>query len=213
MTGNRTTSDAAVQEVLLSQAESLYRYVQTRIPRRYQQTISAEDVLQDVWIAVSEHGLSGVRDHGRWLTTLANSKLVDAIRRAGARKRGGGAHPQEQAIRQRSSLDGLFARAATPTPSREYSAHEARHAVQVALAGLAQDQRDAVRMRYIDGLPHEEIARAMQKSRGAVNSLLFRGLRELRNRIGQAAKYFSDVRSADGSSVCDKAPQAREDGP
>jgi hypothetical protein len=37
----------------------------------------------------------------------------------------------------------------------------------------------------------------MQKTKGAVSGLLFRGLRELRSYLGSPVRYFSDGGSAD----------------
>ena len=45
MTGDRRAGGADVQELLLAHADSLRRYIQTRIPRRYQLVVSVEDVV------------------------------------------------------------------------------------------------------------------------------------------------------------------------
>lgn len=190
-----------LQKLLLRRAEPLHRYVESKIPRRHRSVVCAEDVLQEVWITAYQTISAEIRDVDRWLTTVANSKVVDALRTVEALKRGGGL----AAIRERpsriSSFDNLFARVHghVETPSRDMSAQEARHAVQVALASLRPDTRRAIQLRYIEGLSHQAIAQVMEKSKSAVNSLLFRGLRELQERIGHAARFFSDVRLSDGS--------------
>ena len=69
--------------------------------------------------------------------------------------------------------------------------------MQIALSRLPNDRRTAIRMRYLEGRSRPEIARTMDKSEAAVNSLLFHGLRDLRRRLGDTARFFSDVRSSE----------------
>ncbi|MGD8452555.1 MAG: RNA polymerase sigma factor [Phycisphaerae bacterium] len=188
-----------LQAALLRRAESLHYYIESRIPKRYRSIVSPEDVLQEVWITAYQTFSGDIRDVDRWLTTVANSKVIDALRTVLAVKRGGGRAEISERPGRTSSSDSLFARVHGDalTPSRDVSTQEARHAVQVALASLPHDARRAVQLRYIEGLSHQAIAKLMRRSKPAVNSLLFRGLRELRGRIGQATLFFSDARSSD----------------
>lgn len=185
-----------LQEILLARADGLRSYIDRKIPARHRSLLSADDVLQEVWIAAHQAAPVDVRDKDRWLTALANSKLIDALRALRALKRGGGKAAIRDAPSPSSSVDGLLARICgdLPTPSRELSIQEARNAAQVAIAGLKAETRDAVAMRYAQGLSHDVIAERMGKSKPAVNSLLFRGLRELRERMGDAARFFSGSR-------------------
>lgn len=201
--GSLDTNDMA--SVLVARAEPLRRLVESKIPRRFRGVLCAEDVLQEVWIAAFQAEPGEIRDLDRWLTTLAHSKLVDALRMVRALKRGGGQRPVVDAAWRRSSFEDLFSRLCTSqkTPSRELSAQEARHAVQMALSMLPEDRRQAVRLRHIEGHSRKEIAGIMHTTEGAVNSLLYRGLNELRARMGDAARYFSSART----------PRATQQGP
>ncbi len=187
-----------ITSVLLARAESLRHLVESKIPGRFRGILCAEDVLQEVWIAAFQTRPGEIRDVDRWLTTVTHSKLVDALRMVRALKRGGGQRPLVSAAQRRSSFEDLFSRvcASQKTPSREISAQEARHAVQVALSMLPEDRRQAVHLRHIEGHSRKEIAGIMQTTEGAVNSLLYRGLNELRVRMGDAARYFSGARTA-----------------
>ena len=168
--------------------------------------ISPEDILQDVWIAAFAHYSSfnptkpGALD--RWLMGIANHKLIDALKTAGRLKRGGGVQHVLAADSRRRSLCNLFARVASPrrTPSRDVGATEAAHAVQIALSQLSDDRRTAIQLRYLEGQTRVEIARRMQKSEAAVNSLLFNGLREMRRWMGDMAQFFSDARSSEDAA-------------
>lgn len=187
-----------VQRLLLARAEPLRRYVERKIPKRFRSILCAEDVLQEVWIAAFQTISPDIRDTDRWLTSLANSKLIDALRAVRTLKRGGDRRFVRDAAERLSSFEDLFGRLCSrqKTPSREVSAQETRHAVQVALSTLPDDRRQAIRLRHIEGLSRKEIAGIMQKTEAAINSLLYRGLNELRGRVGDAAKFFSDAKPA-----------------
>ncbi len=73
---------------------------------------------------------------------------------------------------------------------------EAAVAVRVALSGLPEPRRRVILMRHIEGRSREEIAREMQKSDAAVNSMLYQGMLELRGLLGEARRYFSDAKSS-----------------
>lgn len=194
--------DSTLQRRLLHSAGRLRTYVSSKIPSKLKSFLAADDVLQEVWIAAFR-GAVGFRgndadDFDRWLTTIANRKLVDSLRAALAVKRGGRTPIVAEAQQRRSSIVDLFARVASPqaTPSRETSTKEATDALLIALACLSEDRGRAIRMRHIDGLSVPEIAKLMQRTIPSVHGLLFHGLRELRTRLGSAEKFFSDAQPA-----------------
>jgi len=196
---------------LLPRVAQLRRYVDRKIPGRLSATVSADDILQEVWMAAyrtaSTFRPDGPNAIERWLTTIAKSKLVDAIRNARRLKRGGDRRCLRDARERLASFTELFARIQSPqkTPSGEFGAIEAGHAISIALNLLSEERRRAVYMHHIEGHSQKEIAREMGKTEAAVNSLLYNGLRELRSLLGEAAKYFSDVRSSATSGLAESA--------
>lgn len=191
---------------LLERAESVRRFLTARIPPRFRSTISADDVLQEAWIAAFRHsGDVASRDVATlnsWVFSIAERKLVDALRRAKSLKRGGRGLRFSVSRSGGSAAVALFDRlAANRTPSQCLSAREAADAVLVALSCLNDEQRRAIQLRHLEGLSLEQTAAAMNKSQSAVSSLLFRGLRRLRSAMGTAARYFSDVRSSESSTT------------
>lgn len=194
---------AALQSYLMGRAEALRRYVAMKIPPEFGPVVAAEDVLQEVWIAafrgVSRFRATGPDAFDRWLVTIANRKLLDALKSARRLKRGGHARVFLGTAGRRSSLAGLIGclSASQKTPSRDTSTRESARLVRSELSRLPEDRRRAIQMRYLEGYPPSEIAGKMHKSVSAVNSLLFRGLRELRARLGDAKRFFSDARSSD----------------
>lgn len=196
---NRQIDDeSALQCLLMERAERLHGYVERKIPSELRSRIPAEDVLQEVWVAVFR-GIANFREDGpdafdRWLTSITQSKVVDAIRRAGRLKRGGGHRFAHEAQRRTTSYLDLSARVSAEqrTPSSEDAAKEAVHAVQIALSTLPADYRCAITMHHIEGRSHAEVAEAMTRTRPAVNSLLYRGLHMLRKQLEPAGRFFSD---------------------
>jgi RNA polymerase sigma factor (sigma-70 family) len=194
-----------LQQHLMRRADNLKHYVAQRIPPNLAADIVPDDLLQEAWIAAFR-GIAGLRiedtaaiDH--WIISIINRKLLDALRDAHTKKRGGG--HMRIAERRSSSITGILGHLISRerTPSRELSDKEASRAVRVALGRLNEERRQAIRMRYIEGLAPKEIALRMGKSAPAISALLFNGLRELRERLGHAAKFFSDARSRDGNVV------------
>jgi RNA polymerase sigma factor (sigma-70 family) len=64
-------------------------------------------------------------------------------------------------------------------------------AVQVAVAGLPADQREAVRLHLLEGKSLQETAVAMDRTKSAVRSLIHRGKQKLSEALGRASLWFS----------------------
>jgi RNA polymerase sigma-70 factor (ECF subfamily) len=69
------------------------------------------------------------------------------------------------------------------TPETELAAREIAETVQIALADLPEDLRQAVTLREIEGLSYEEIAQAMNCPIGTVRSRIFRAREAISARI------------------------------
>ncbi|MEE8170391.1 MAG: sigma-70 family RNA polymerase sigma factor [Phycisphaerae bacterium] len=183
----------------MSRTDDLRRYVESAIPSRMTRVVSADDILQDIWITVvrsaSDIIATGSEGFDAWLTRIAQRRIADAIRRARAVKRGGRARITYEKPQTSSFVD-LFARISSPqaTPSKTLSARESTNAVQVALAALPERHRAVLMLRYFDGKSHSDIAHALNLSQSAVNSLLFRGMQKLRRLLGATTQFFSDDR-------------------
>lgn len=188
-------NDLNPRRIIFEHADRLHRYVSKRIPSRYQSVISTDDILQDVWLAAFQDIKSfqpdGPRAMERWLTRIAQRKLINALRFARAKKRDG--TRRSVVAHLHSSYLDLFATiaAAQRTPSSEDAAREAIYAVKSGLNTLPETYRTAVKLYYIDHRSRAEIALSMGLSDSAVNSLLYRGLQKLRGELGHAGNYFS----------------------
>jgi RNA polymerase sigma-70 factor (ECF subfamily) len=200
-------STGPLHVALLGRVSPLRQYIAGKIPLRLRPIFSPDDILHEVWIAAyrtfPRRELDGPDALDRWLRTVVNRKLIDAIRTARRLKRGGDRKLVRDAGVSLTSFSGLFGRLQSPdqTPSTELHAIETGHAVLISLNGLNDARRQAIRMRFIEGLSRKEIAHRMGRSEAAVSSLQFHGLRQLRRMLGDAAKYFSDARSSDPANT------------
>jgi RNA polymerase sigma-70 factor (ECF subfamily) len=188
----------AAESLLLTHSPRVLRSISPRIPADLRALISAEDILQEALIYafqnIGSFEAQGPGSFHSWLVKIADHRLQDAIKRQRALKRGGGRSPlKPQKAHDSSSVIDLLDHVAanSRTPSRSGARHEAVLAVQVALAGLREDYRDAIRMRYIDGRSVEDVANEMKRSKASVQMLCHRGLKELREALGRASKFLS----------------------
>lgn len=149
--------------------------------------VEPDDILQEVAIAAvknREQFLVPGRDPLRFLCQLAEQRIVDAYRyHIGARKRS----VYREAMDQPPDGDGdsvidLLVASIT-SPSAVFSRNQKEMQLRIALEQLTEDQRAAVRLRFVDGLPTREIAERLGKSDGAVRVLLSRSITQLQEHL------------------------------
>jgi RNA polymerase sigma-70 factor (ECF subfamily) len=116
-----------------------------------------------------------------WLRRALANNLTDEIRRLGPRGRQG---PREQSLEQALEASSVRLEAwlacEDPTPGRAAIRQEQLARLAEALLTLADDQRVAVELHHLQGLPLAEVGRRLSRSREAVAGLVFRGLKQLR---------------------------------
>jgi RNA polymerase sigma-70 factor (ECF subfamily) len=117
-----------------------------------------------------------------WLRAMLAFDLKDARRALGAKKRGEGRERSLEAALDRSSDRlGAWLVADQTSPSLGAERHERAVRVADALAALLEDQREALVLRYYEGLPVAAIGQRMGRSTDAVAGLLKRGAERLRS--------------------------------
>lgn len=98
-----------------------------------------------------------------WLYTIANNLVRDSLRSKMRYK------PSPPTDRLRHGIDGVI-------PDGNYKLQVFKQAFD----GLSDDQKEAIVLSRFEGLKYEEIARVTGRSTDAVNQLIQRGLRRLR---------------------------------
>ena len=121
-----------------------------------------------------------------WLRRALANNLADEVRRLGAQARDVGRELSlQQALDESSArLEALLA-AEQNSPSHHAVLQEDLLRLTEALAALPEDQRAAVELHHLEGRTLAETAQVLGKTRSAVASLVFRGLRNLRQTLGE----------------------------
>ncbi|MFN6131030.1 MAG: sigma-70 family RNA polymerase sigma factor [Planctomycetota bacterium] len=83
--------------------------------------------------------------------------------------------------------------AETSTPSQRIMRDEAAVVLATCLEQIPDNQREAIRMRYLEGMSLKEISKKMDKSEMAVAGLLKRGLQGLRDEMRTIQSTLSSL--------------------
>jgi RNA polymerase sigma-70 factor (ECF subfamily) len=121
-----------------------------------------------------------------WLRTLLSHTLIDAVRKF--TRAGGGVRSLETAIEQSSARLEAFLAADQTSLSARLERQERLLRLADAMAAPPDDQRRAIELKHLQGLALVEVARRMGRSLPAIAGLLQRGLRALREDLGETWK-------------------------
>jgi len=169
--GDRT----AAARVLELVRPGVVRYCRSRVGGTERANLSADDVAQEVLIAVLS-ALPGYRDQGRpfmaFVYGIASHKVADAHRGA-ARNRADAVEHLPEVL----STDG--------GPEDRALEGEVSRAVWELLGTLPEKQREILRLRVIVGLSAEETAEAVDSTAGAVRVAQHRAMKQLRERLAK----------------------------
>jgi len=132
----------------------------------------AEEALQDVFVQIWQRASQFDAARGRafaWMVAIARYRAIDILRR----ERADSVDPFVLA----ETLAGADSEAETPRFSAD------SQTLERCLARLAAEQRDSIRLAYLFGRSHQEIASALNRPLGSVKSWIRRGLIALRECI------------------------------
>lgn len=188
----------ALESLLVQHSQRLRAHIARGLPRRLRGTIGVEDVVQET-LAQAFQKIESLRDASPkafdvWLRTIGEMTLVDFIRKEDAQKRGG------QFARRQSAKDSVTGclvdlleklPGSNETASHHVARQESLAALQVAIAGLPEDQRQAIQLHILDGKSLRETAEAMDRSTGAVRGLVHRAKENLSEAMGRASAWLS----------------------
>jgi len=191
--GDRT----ALERLLLVEFGAVQQHIARQIPDWQRGAVSVEDLLQDTFAQafrdIGQFDFRSERSLHGWLCTIADHRLQDLIRRLRRKKRGGGrATTQAPADGSRSSLMELATLVSDggDSPSQSAARGEVVQAVHVGLASLPDDQREAVRRRFVERQDYVAAAKGMGRSPEAVRSLVYRAKHSLREFMGRSSRWF-----------------------
>jgi RNA polymerase sigma-70 factor (ECF subfamily) len=178
--------------------DQLHAYISARISSRHQTLVAAEDILQETVIdacdSIHDASLHSEQDFVRWLKAIAEHRLLDAIAREDAWKRGG--RMQRAPNESKDSSDRLInlleeIECDTKTPSQKFSMAERTAALEAQIEQLPTHYREVVSMRYglngDESLGQQEIATRTGRTVGQVRMLLSRALQKLRDAMADSS--------------------------
>ena len=157
--------------------------------RAYQAKIGASDMVQQAMLQAVQ-GFDGFRGSTEaelrgWLRQILAHHLCHLDRDMHRDKRDvRREQSMEQKLTQSSMrLEGLLA-GEGPTPSQNVAFGENVLKVADAVQRLPESQREAIQLHYLEGMKLSEVAQQLDKSTGAVAGLLHRGMKTLRQQLG-----------------------------
>jgi RNA polymerase sigma-70 factor (ECF subfamily) len=134
-----------------------------------------DDVLQNVYVKVYR-ALGGFRGESRlstWVYQIARNEAINAARR----RRPEGPAVEDVALPAGEGSD----------PEAAYGRRELGERMEAALAGLEDNYRMVLELRYMGERSYEEIAEAMGLPIGTVKTYIYRGKAQLRKVLSRRA--------------------------
>ena len=189
----RSGDQQALGEFLVARRPQLMAFIDRRLGAALRRKVEPEDLYQEV-SAEAVRTLGDVklddRDPFNWLCQLTERRIIDAHRRFFGQKRdaarevslnapGGGSSDTS-----RPGLVNLLVMSMT-SASQAFSRDQKQMRMLGAICELPEEQREALRLRYLEGLPSKEIAERLGKSDGAVRVMLTRALGKLQEMLGE----------------------------
>lgn len=169
---------ASIQRLLAEIRPLVVRYCRARVGFVDRGFSSADDVAQDVCLAVLT-ALPKYQDQGKpfmaFVYGIAAHKVADAHRLTGRNKSDATADVPDEV-----SIDG--------GPEQQYLDTESRQRVERLLDELPEKQREIVVLRLIVGLSADETASAVGSTAGAVRVAQHRALAKLRSSVSKAGE-------------------------
>ena len=186
----------ALQELLVLYHTLFATHINARIPAQLRSTVCTDDVIQQAYV----HVIRQIR-HFRprtptsflpWLKRIGENCLRDAIRAQKSFKRGGNHQPiTGGGVGNDSSMVGLLEAlvADSHTPSSSVARHELVASIRERLDVLPADYRQAVELYFLLGKSLKETSSTMQRSPRAVQGLLDRAKKKMRDALGSLSLY------------------------
>ncbi|MCM2372332.1 RNA polymerase sigma factor [Aporhodopirellula aestuarii] len=121
------------------------------------------------------------KDQRVWLRRVFLNNLLDELRKLRARKRDVGRERSlDASINESASrLNAILANDGS-TPSVKAGRVEQAEFLLQAIAALPPLQRQAIELHHLQEMPLEEISRIMNRPKGAVAALIYRGMKTLK---------------------------------
>jgi RNA polymerase sigma-70 factor (ECF subfamily) len=139
--------------------------------------VAAEDICQEAFLRLWVHGRTYREDRGAvgaWLYRIARNLALDEYRRRRSER-------SRSVIGRQDAPPYDMVPDREPGPEQRALARALQESLAVGLQELPRSQAEALNLAFIGGLPHREVAAALDQPLGTVKHRIARGLRNLRS--------------------------------
>jgi RNA polymerase sigma-70 factor (ECF subfamily) len=170
----------------------------------------ALDVVQDAFIKAHKYldKFEGNSSFYTWLYRIVMNLAIDHLRK---HRRVRPVELDEARLDESTVDEGLLPSLLGGNPGRALMDKEIRARIDVALAELSENHRSVLVMRELEGLSYEEMATAMNCSKGTIMSRLFHARKNMQARLidlvdGNAAANDQDDDDLDDAAASGSRP-------
>jgi len=146
--------------------DQVYRHVYYRVSSH----TDAEDITQEVfvraWKAIHKYKSTGT-PFVAWLTIIAGNLIIDHYRR-------------QQKVVMTNEIPENQPDQQILEPEKQAEVDFTKAIIKKAVLKLKGDKQRVILMHFIDGLSYKEVAKALNKSEGAIRVIQYRALSDLR---------------------------------
>ncbi|ADB18057.1 RNA polymerase, sigma-24 subunit, ECF subfamily [Pirellula staleyi DSM 6068] len=182
----RQGSTEALAQLIEMRRPHLMAFIERELGAALRRKVEVDDVFQET-AAEAVRALPGAdltqREPFSWLCQIAERRIIDLHRKFfDAQKRDAAREvPLAAPAGSDSHSGGLINMlvASMTTASQAFSRNVREAKLMDAIATLPEEQREALRLRYIENLPSKEIAQKLGKSDAAIRVMLTRSLKKL----------------------------------
>jgi RNA polymerase sigma-70 factor (ECF subfamily) len=178
----------ALGQLLEAQRASLHRLAERQLNRRIAARAAASDIVQQTFLeacrSFPQFAGQDIRELVAWLHRILDHKIAGAIRNH--------AQLQKRSVGRERSIDDSHGGGASlkedldanaTSPSQKAIRGEDAERLAHALAVLPDDQREAVRLRHLEGWALADIAEHFGRTPAATAGLIKRGMKALRRHL------------------------------
>ena len=123
-------------------------------------------------------------ERAAWLRTILANQMADALRKF-RRQQGARERSIEEALEESSARLDAWLADERSSPSQKIVDQERLLEMADAMARLPEDQRKALELRHLQGLSVPTVAQRMGRTPASVASLLYRGMKTLRETMNE----------------------------
>jgi RNA polymerase sigma-70 factor, ECF subfamily len=169
---DKAALDSAFTELYRDHLRDVYSYAYYRIGNHH----DAEDLTEQTFLQAYRHFERAQRESkGRplrpWLIRIAHNLAAN--------------YHRDRSRRPQTNLEDAAVVTAPHGTEQIVEGREEVQAVLAGVAGLADDRREALIMRFALGMDNREIARALGRSEGATKVLIHRAIKQLEERLAE----------------------------